>query len=301
MSEQASNPVQAPVSPVTATPAQTEVKSATAPSKAAAPEIFEVKVNGKSVRMTKEEVLNHASMSHAAQGKFEEAAKSRKQAESLISRMKSDPISALLDPALGLSKDQVREALENWYSKEYIEPETLSPQERKYKEMEQRLKSFEQSEKDKLAKAQKEQEDKITNNQKEHLQKQITDAIDGSGLPRTKFIAQRMAYYMRQNLINGWEAPMGVIVDQVKKERREMMSDLTEASDGDTLISMLGEGVVKKIQKHALEKLRQSREIRGASPEVRSNPTPNGSKERLTSGQVAENLRLMRQGKPPKY
>src|SRR6478752_3328124 len=44
-------------------------------------DIFEVKVNGKVVKMTRQELIDNASMVHAANARFEEAAKTKKEVE----------------------------------------------------------------------------------------------------------------------------------------------------------------------------------------------------------------------------
>lgn len=258
-------------------------------------ELYEVKVNGKVVKMTRDEVISHASMSHAAQSKFEEAAKTRKQVEKIISTAKSNPIQALMDPSLGLTKDQIRDAFEKWYTAEYIEPETLSPDQRKMKELEQKLRKYEQDEQEKLLRSQQEQEEQLTNKQREYLQNQIIEAMDKSGLPKTKFLAGRMAFYMRENLKNGWEAPIEMIVSQVKKERQAMMSDLVSHSEGESLIQMLGDEVVNKIRQHDLKQLRSKRQGIPTSMGY-GNSQPNRD-EKISSTEVARRLREMRSGR----
>lgn len=298
-------PVAAPSStPAPSTPNQApsggaENQSQSMPQgKSASPsqtEMYEVKVNGKVVKMTRDEVISHASMSHAAQSKFEEAAKTRKQVDKIISTAKSNPIEALMDPSLGLTKDQIRDAFEKWYTAEYIEPETLSPDQRKMKELEQKLQRYEQEEQEKLQKSQKEQEDQLTNKQREYLQNQIIEAMDKSGMPKTKFLAGRMAFYMRENLKNGWEAPIEMIVSQVKKERQSMMSDLVSHSEGESLIQMLGDDVVNKIRQHDLKQLRAKRQ--GIPSQMGyGNSSPNRD-EKISSSEVARRLREMRSGK----
>ncbi len=291
-------PVAAPVTqntpPPTSQPTAPETKAPSQPAPTP-PEMFEVKVNGKVVKMSRDEVLGHASMSHAAQAKFEEASKSRKQVESIISRAKSNPIEALMDPALGLTKDQIRDAFEKWYSAEYIDPETLTPEQRKLKEAESRLKKYEDDEKAKLDKEKTDQEEQLTARQREYLQGQIIEAIDKSGLPKTKFIAGRMAFYMRENLRQGWEAPIEMIVQQVKKERQAIMSDLVDSSEGDVLINMLGEGVVNKIRQHDLKQLRERRRV-PTSSNGGTGPQPLQT-DKVSYSDVKRNLNKMRTGK----
>jgi small-conductance mechanosensitive channel len=266
------------------------------PSSTAA-ETFEVKVNGKSVKMTREELIANASMSHAAQQRFEEAARTRKQVDRIINTAKNNPIQALMDPELGLSKDQIRDAFEKWYTQEFIEPETLTPEQKRAKDMERELERYRQSEKEALEKARREQEDKLTATQRDYLQKQIIDAMEKSGLPKTKFFAQRMAFYMRENLKRGWEAPIELIASQVNKERQEMLSDLVESADYATLKKVFGEGMINKLHRGSLEEIRTKRGQAQAQSTQGTSSDGYGNRERVYSSDVTKRLREMRMGK----
>lgn len=281
--------------PATAGSQSREAPAGASPS--STPEYFDVTVNGKPVKMTRQEVIDHASKSHAADSKFKEAAQVRKQVDHIIKTAKENPIQALMDPALGLTRDQIRDAFEKWYASEYIEPETLSEDQRALKEAQTKLKKYEEQEKKAKADQERDASEKLTAHQREHLQNSIIEAIDESGLPKTKFIAQRMAFYMRQNLVNGWDAPMSLIVSQVKKERQDLMSDLTESAAPEQLISMLGDGVVKKIREHDLKQLRARRQGVSQTGGAGTGAMPSSSTEKVYMSDVNKKLRDMRQGK----
>jgi hypothetical protein len=267
----------------------------TAGTPSAAPEYFEVKVNGKSVKMTRDEVLAHAAKAQAADQRFEEAARLRRESQAFEENLKKNKIQALIDR--GFTKDQIRDEFEKWYSQEFIEPETLTADQKRARDMERELLRYKQAEKEAQEKAQLDQEAQMTSQQREYFSQQIIDAMDKSGLPKTKFFAQRMAFYMRENLVKGWEAPLDLIVSQVKSERKTMMADLTESASVDQLIEMLGEGVINKIRKHDLEQLRSRRQNQGmqsSETDGYGNPT---SGDKKTYSDVNRYLREMRLGK----
>jgi hypothetical protein len=264
-----------------------------AASPSSSPEYFEVKVNGKVQKMTRDEVIAHAQMSHAAQARFEEAARARKEAEQIRQMAQKDPISALR--AAGLQDDQIRDYMERWYMEKFIEPETLSPEQRRAKEMESKLRKYEEEDKNRKLQSEQQQMEQATAQQREYLQQQIVEAIDRSGLPKTEFIAQRMAFYMRQNLINGWDAPIEVVITAVKNERKKIMADITENTSAESLIDMLGESIINKIRKHDLEQLRQRRQ--GQPFTGGSSPSAPQTDEKVSYTEVAKRLREMRSGK----
>lgn len=259
---------------------------------APAPEFFEVKVNGKVQKMTREEVLSHASMAHAAQSKFEEASRLRKDNEKFEESLKKSKIQALIDK--GYTKDQIRQEFEQWYTQEFIDPETLTPQERKLKQAEAELKQFREEKAQAQKLKEEEEQAQLTGKQREYLQGAIIEAMDKSGLPKTKFFAQRMAFYMRQNLLNGWEAPIEVVVSQVKKEYKEGMGNISQDSTAEQLIEILGEGVINKIRKHDLEQLRKTRQ----NPIIGGKATSSSPTEGpISYSEVNKRLREMREGK----
>lgn len=279
--------------------AQAQPKAKPAPKAAA--ELFELKVNGKTVKMTKEELIQHASMGHAADQRFKEAAQMRKQAEAVIGKLR-DPksvISALQDPALGLSKDQIREQFEEWYAREFIEPESLTPEQKKLREAEAKLKKYEEDEKARAEEKLKNEQEAMTTQAREQLQGQIIEALETSGLPKTNFTIRRLAYWMQRNQANGFDAPIDVVVGQVRNEINSSLRDLVEASDGDVLIKILGDGVIQKLRKYDLEQLRKMRGQGGApGRSIQESVEPTQKMDRPTSSEVNQRIReLQRTGR----
>lgn len=267
-------------------------KTTTSVDNAAEP-LFEVKVNGKVIKMTRQEALDRASMSYAANEKWNEAASMRKQTEEFKNKIKKDFIEALQEQ--GLTKEQIRNHMESWYMKEFIEPETLTADQKKVREYEVQLAKYKEQEELEKQRRLQDEETKLTNQQREFLQSQIIEAMEKSGLPKTKFFASRMAFYMRENLKNGWDAPIDMIVRQVKNERKSMISDLSEGSTVEQLIDMLGDGIINKIRVHDLKQLREKRNFPNISPS--SAQSNSSSNEKMSSADVNKRLREMREGK----
>lgn len=307
MSEAAA-PAAAPSSSAAATtPSATESVGSEAPAAAAAPAApetkpappkhWELKVNGKTKKFTEEELISRASLAEAAQERFSEAAKMRRQAEAVIGRIR-DPknvISALQDPALGLSKDQIREAFEEWYSKEFIEPESLTPDQKKVREAEAKIKKYEEAEKAREAETLKTQQDAMTTQARERVQTQILEALESGKLPKTNFTIRRLAYWMQRNHANGFDAPTSVLISQVRNEATSSLRELVDASDGEVMIQLLGENIIQKLRKYDLEQLRKSR---GQPSSVASEATPGSatppqSERPPTSAEVNQRIRQL--------
>ncbi len=265
-----------------------------------APEMFEVKVNGRTVKMSRQEVLEHASLSHAANQKFDEASKMRKEFEESKSKYSKDPVKAFLDFAKDLPPAEKRKALEEFYMREYIEPENMTAEQKKLKAYELKVQEYEAREKEKAEKEEADKSSKLVEQQRDYLQNQIIEALETSNLPKSKDTVKRIAFYMRQNLMNGWDAPMDMIIRQVKNERQSSIRDEIQTSSAEQILELLGDEVVNKIRRYDLQKLRDSRQ---APPVMTNRPNAGTGKieneGRLNSRDVNERLRQLRMGKIP--
>jgi hypothetical protein len=246
-----------------------------APAQAAKAEAYEIKFNGKTVKLTKDELLQHASLGLASDERFREGANLKRQAETVIGKLK-DPkgvIAALQDPALGLSKDQIKAAFEEWYAREYIDPEQMTPEQIKLRQAEERLKKYEEDEKSREEKKRQEHLDSLTTQAREEIQNQIIEALNTGALPKTNFTMRRLAYWIERNNANNFNAPTAVLVAQVKKDFDSTLREMAQASDGDVLVKLMGDEIIKKIRKYDLDQLKAAREKRNA-PINPSSPAP---------------------------
>jgi hypothetical protein len=269
--------------------------SPSGPTQTAA-ELFDVMMNGKPEKWTKEKVLAHASKSAMADKRFEEAAQLRKENEKLREMAKKDPIKALLDPSLGLTKDQLRDAIENYYNQEYIEPEGLTPEQLELKRFREDAKQREETAKEQKAREEAEALEKSSQQYRESFQKQIIQALDASGLPKTAFFATRMAFHMQQNLQNGWDAPQELIIEQVKNEHNAIFGQMA-ALPAEEIIKVMGDEFINKIRAYDLKKLRESRGNMAPSFTGRqAEPVGTNDRKKVDMSDVNENFRKMKQG-----
>lgn len=298
-------PVSAPVAATQAPVSSAQDGTIAAPESVAQAkaELYDVPVGGKTVKMTLQEMRDSASMVKAANQRFDEAAQIRKQQEKFRGTVKSNPIQALLEE--GATDDEIRDHFEKWYNEKYIEPESMSAEDRKIKEYEAKLKKYEENEKASKDRQEQEKQDKLTSQQRTHLQTQIIEALKSSKLPQgNPEIVKRIAFFMRQNLNNGWDAPMDMIVRQVQTERQEMFKPDLVTTPIPEFLELYGEdgkAFINRIRQFDLEQLRQKRAERtpgfsaNNSTRVSTNPIEQG--EKVSYKDVNQRLREMRTGK----
>lgn len=268
-----------------------------APEKPAKPQVKEYKINGKIVKLTEEERDQYVSLGFASDERFKTAAQLRKQAEAVISKLRNPDsvIDALMDPALGLSKDQIRAKFEEWYDREFIAPEKLSPEQKELLEAKEKVRKYEEAEKERNLEKDRAQQEAMTTEAREALQTQIIQALETGKLPKTNFTIRRLAYWMQRNQANGFNAPTEVLIGQVKNEINSNLRDLVEASDGDVLIGILGDSIIDKIRKHDLAQLKKRREGLGAvQPSDDVQPmNPTRQEGHISSSEATARLREM--------
>lgn len=271
-------------------------------------ELIDLAVNGKTRKVTRQELIHYAQMSESATARFEEAKQMKKDNERIREIAAKDAIAALQDPALGLTKDQIREQFEAWYTREFIDPSNLSPEERKMKEYETELKRYKDEEQAKATKQREDELSTLTQRQREYLSNQIIQALDKSDLPikdekgnihaMGKRLTARVAFYMQKNLENGWEAPLDLIVQQVKDENIASMQADLSSLEGKDLVKVIPEAALDRLRAHFIQEIRARRQnnITGAPQQNANGSLPNGQ-DKIYSSDVRKRLREMTTGR----
>lgn len=218
-------------------------------------EYFEHKVNGQVRKYTREQLLAKASLADAATERFESASQREKKYNAWRESVKANPIKALMDPELGLTKEQIRAQIEQYYKQEYIDPETLTPEQQRIAELERKIAEKEAREKEFEEMTNKQKEEAEAQQTAQEMQQTIISILEKSGLEKTRFNASRIAYWMRQNLKNGYDAPEEVILNQVKEERQAIIKTMIETMEPAQLVASLGDEFVRKVRMFDMERL----------------------------------------------
>ena len=260
-------------------------------------ERFEIKVNGKVKSVTRDELIRMAQLSEAANERFNSAAQKEKMAQKIIEGAKKNPIEALMDPALGLTKEQVRSAMEEWYTREFIEPTTLTEEQRRLKQLEIENARYKEVEAQEKARLEKEAQEKEAQAYVETFQKQIIEAIEEHKLPKTKSSVRKIAFYMRQAMEQGFEAPMELVVQRVREDRKMEDEEIKDYTYED-IIDRFGKDFVKKIIAEDLKRIREKRDAESGAKFGEREPEPRGKKDsRISMREAAQRLKAMRTGR----
>lgn len=257
---------------------------------------YELKVKGKPVRVTMQQLMDKASMSDAAQQNFSEAKVMRDRADKILSGVKGDPIRALIREG-AITKEDAIKAIEDYYYSEVVETSAMTDDQRKIREYEAKLKEYDDAKfKDEKIKFDKDQTD-LTQKQIDFLSKEIMTAMDTHGLPKHPWFGQQIAMYMLENKKQGYNAPMSMIVDQVKNDYREMTGGISKNTPADKLLGIFedlyGKDVMSQLRRLDLERFRKDK----FSPQNPNQGRPgqaSGKKETRSPEEILRDIRLGR-------
>jgi len=247
-------------------PVGTETKSPApaAPAEGKAPEIkkeanpddperpFVVKADGKEYHLTKEEAIQLASKGIGADRKFGEAAKMRQQFEDFVHVLKTDPMSILQNPNLGLD---FKRLAQDYLAKE-IEKEMMSPEQRELLETKEKIKQMEDEKKKGEEKANQDRMQQLVQHYSTEYEKDIQTALQTSGLPKTRGTVKRLAYYMQKGLERGVNLKAGDVIDLVRSDYIQEHNELYGSADGETLLKLFADPVLKKLNEANLKKVK---------------------------------------------
>jgi len=220
------------------------------------PRRHKLKIDSREEEVDEAQVLRDAQLVRTANKRMEEVARSKNQIAKLLETIKGNPIEALMDPALGLSKEQIKSVFENWYKSEFIDPEMLTPEQRKLKEYEQKEKAWEAARKEK---EQSEAQSRLALEQQHwagEYEKQIMKGLETKALPKNASTVRAMAAYMQQAVNAGIEVPIETIADLVHNDKVTDAKSILGSMDGDQILKFVGEEIVNKIRKADLARLR---------------------------------------------
>jgi predicted dinucleotide-utilizing enzyme len=157
--------------------------------------------------------------------------------------------------------------------------------------MEQELKKYRDQEENTKKKQQQEQEQRLDQHYTEHYDKIISDGLSKSGLPRTAATIKSVAKYLDRALDAGLDVTVDDVIPFVKQDYLNTIQELFGASDGDTLLSLLG-GNADKIRKADLARLRG---MQSSEPKPMSKQEPAPSRDEkpkyIDKYEAAENVR----------
>lgn len=243
---------QSPVDNKSAVPAK--AKSGAAPATNAEIRKLKLKLDGGEVELPEDQVIALAQQSGAAQKRFAEAARARKQAEEILTLSRTNP--AEFVRLTGGDAKAIRKFAEDFLI-EQLKHEHMSPEQKtaaaeraelkKFKEAERRAQESEQAKKDQTRHAA----------YVDQFDKMFTTALAKADVPKTPYSVKRMAELTQVNLKKGLNYTSDELAEVVAKEYRDHMRDLLGGYTDDSKIAdFIGPDLIKRLTKAQISKLK---------------------------------------------
>lgn len=236
--------------PAPAQPQQTQQQPTPAQQQAAVERRIKLKLEGKDVELPESEVIQYAQQGKVATQRFQEAAKLKQEAEQILQYAKANPKEFFEKTGMN-----ARDWAENFLMEELTRDQE-SPEQKKARENEEKLRKYEDEKKQAQERAQKEQIERQTAEARERLDKMFVQALSESGLPKTPWTVKRMAELQLLNIKNKYELSASQLAKIVREDYVSEQKALFGSAEGDQLMDILGPDLVKKLSKAQIAKLK---------------------------------------------
>lgn len=258
----------------------------TSQAKPAAPvkKSYEVKVNNetKKLDLTDDELKVYLQKGMAADQKFSEAAKMRKEAESARAELDAFYKAVKENPRETLKKHPILKDI-NWLEMseaellEHLQEQAKDPKDRELETVKARLAHYEEQERLKKEEEEKAKETTETTKRieaaKNMFAKQITDVlkVEGSKLPADPRTVGRIAQYMKGAMQSGIEATPAEIAAHVYDDYKSDFASFSKDATPEQLIELIGPETFQRMRKWDIERI-QSGKAMPAQKQVQQAP-----------------------------
>lgn len=209
-----------------------------------------------------EEVKRYLSKAIAADEKFEEAAMTRKQAEQLIEKLRTDPLSILRHPDLGLDIKKLAEQV----LLEQMEDAEKTPEQRQMEEMQKKLKDYEEEKKRLEDDRRKSEIEKLQMEAINSLDEQVTAALQKTDLPKSPYVVKRIADAAIEAMNMGYEnVTIEQIMPYVEEQLRGEIQEMFGAMPDEIMEKLLGKGRLDNYRKSRVSKMKANKATETAS------------------------------------
>lgn len=213
-----------------------------------------LKVEGKEVLVSDQELEKFAQLGMTADSRFKEAAEMRKTMTEIVQALQNDPISAL--QALGIEFDPIAEK----HLTERIKREMMDPVERELED----LRNYKKQQEEERQRLEQDTKKKTHTQQFEQLKQQasatytqkIGEVLTKTNLPRTPETIQWMSQELANAVEHGYDMDFEIAASRVRQRYQTAIKSLVGDLDGEQLLEILGgDPLVNKIRKYDLTRL----------------------------------------------
>ena len=219
---------------------------------------YQLKVNGKSKDVELDldndvEIQKYLQKAMAADEKFQEAAYLRKNVETLINELRSNPLAILKHPELGINVKELAERVLN----EELEEMSKTPEQKRLEDMERKLKEYEEEKKRLEEEKLMEQQARLEEMANQQLDDQISGALAKSNLPKSTYTIKRIADTMIEAVNAGYvDVTVDEIMPIVEQRLKSELQEMFQASPDDVFEQLVDKKRLDAYRKARVQKVK---------------------------------------------
>ncbi len=191
----------------------------------------------------------------AANKELQEGKAAKKQAEEFIAMMKDQGQLINVLEKIGYKKEDLRKLSET-YLAGMLEEELLDPREKELRDTKNKLKTYEELEKQQRLEAKKRHDLEMKKKFADDYSVQFVEALKKTGLPPTKPMVAEMAKYIHRAAKIGFEMKPDEAAQLVREDEETRFRHRFDESDAESLVKLLGESGLKKIREYDTSRLK---------------------------------------------
>lgn len=192
-------------------------------------------------------------LAKASQSRMSQHAELQKQVTGFIEELKKNPKKILSDPNIGIDvKKFAAQILE-----EEIEAAKKSPEQLEKEKLENRLKELEEERKKEKEDLKKQQFEMLQSQAYEEYDRDISNAISASTLPKSSYTVKKVADYMLLGLQQGMDVKAADVIPLVEEEIRKDLKEMFAILPEDVIEQLVGKETLGKLRKKNVAKAKQ--------------------------------------------
>jgi hypothetical protein len=222
-------------------------------------------------------------MSKLAQSKSQEYSQLEKEVRAFVEELRKNPKKALSNPSIGIDvKKLAAEIIE-----EEIENSQKSPEQLEREKLENELKALkEEREREKEELKQKELE-RLQEQEYERYDMLMSQALEGSKLPKTPYVIKKMADYMLLGLQEGIDVTPQDVLPLVEQEMQNDLKEMFGVMPDEVIESIVGKDVINRIRKKNVAKVKAGTQapptpIKNQMKDVQSDPEKKDGQKKIS-------------------
>lgn len=190
--------------------------------------------------------------------RFRQVADARKNMDAFVQQLKENPLAILTDERLGVDLNKVTEAL----LQKRIQAEIEDPKDREIRLRDERIKKYEEQENQTKAQREAAEREAVVNKRRQEIGKMFMDAINSTPFANDPEVAgevvREMAVYARAAKARGEDFDAQKLAEHVQGKYTKAFASLSAKLEGEQLLALLGDGVLRKIRAADLARIKAS-------------------------------------------